>query len=79
MEATGDDPQSGVPFRVWHSAMDLPGLAMSRSIGDTMAKNLGVICDPEISFFSAPQDKKLLSIALASDGIWDVYESFEIA
>lgn len=25
----------------------MPGLAMSRSIGDAMAKNLGVIAEPE--------------------------------
>jgi len=28
--------------------LDLPGLAMSRSIGDGLAKSLGVIAEPEI-------------------------------
>lgn len=36
------------PYRVWARELDLPGLAMSRSIGDQMAKTLGVIADPEV-------------------------------
>ena len=35
-------------MRVYAQELIFPGLAMSRSIGDSMAKKLGVIEDPEI-------------------------------
>lgn len=34
------------PFRVWVKHEDYPGLAMSRSYGDSIAKGIGVICEP---------------------------------
>lgn len=34
------------PFRVWLQLDDIPGIAMSRSIGDFVASSVGVICDP---------------------------------
>lgn len=34
------------PKRVWRVKEDLPGLAMSRSIGDLIAKSLGVTWEP---------------------------------
>merc|ERR1711981_1427065 len=43
-----DDGIDG-PFRVWLGHMDVPGLAMSRSLGDTVAHSAGVISDPEYS------------------------------
>lgn len=45
------------PMRVFASYVDLPGLAMSRSIGDLMAKDLGVIADPEIQIFEMSSPK----------------------
>ena len=36
------------PQRVWLMNEDVPGLAMSRSIGDHVAQSVGVIPDPEI-------------------------------
>lgn len=52
----------------------MPGLAMSRSIGDGMAKTLGVIADPEIIIKPNKKgDAAITGIILASDGIWDVY------
>ena len=56
--------------------MDLPGLAMSRSIGDGMAKSLGVIADPEIQIIE--YNTQLLGIAIASDGIWDVFTTEDL-
>lgn len=44
---------------------------MSRSIGDEMAKFLGVIPDPDIQIFEY-NDERPLALVLASDGIWDV-------
>jgi hypothetical protein len=37
------------PARVWHKDINVPGLAMSRSIGDLIAKNLGVISIPIVT------------------------------
>ena len=37
------------PFRVWAPNNDMPGLAMSWSIGDGLAHSVGVIPDPEIT------------------------------
>lgn len=36
------------PLRVWVQDEDVPGLAMSRSIGDKVAQSVGVTPDPEI-------------------------------
>ena len=46
--AASVDAHDNTPYRVWAKDLDMPGLAMSRSIGDAMAKSLGVIADPEI-------------------------------
>ena len=73
-----NDVDNETPFRVWSPVVDLPGLAMSRSIGDGMAKGLGVIAEPEIKIFYTTPESKLAFIALASDGIWDVIDSNEL-
>ena len=59
------------PDRVWLADQRSPGLAMSRSICDTIAHRAGVISTPD--FFERTiditQDKALI---LATDGLWDV-------
>jgi hypothetical protein len=37
------------PERVWISNHQVPGLAMSRSIGDYIAHTVGVIADPVVT------------------------------
>lgn len=61
------------PFRVWKQLENLPGLAMSRSIGDEIAKTLGVICAPVLH--SHRLTAKDLFLVLASDGVWTVMSS----
>ena len=39
------------PHRVWMKDENIPGLAMSRSFGDTVAHQVGVISEPEIMTF----------------------------
>ena len=34
------------PYRVWLKNENIPGLAMSRSVGDRVAHSVGVISDP---------------------------------
>ena len=36
------------PLRVWLKYDDVPGLAMTRSMGDSVAAKAGVIAEPEI-------------------------------
>jgi hypothetical protein len=42
-----DDGIDG-PARVWLAHADIPGLAMSRSLGDKVAHSAGVSSEPEI-------------------------------
>ena len=50
---------------------------MTRSLGDFVAKTVGVTCDPEIKVFPSitEHDK---AVVIASDGIWDVMNSGEV-
>jgi len=64
------------PFRVWRKNGNLPGLAMSRSIGDSIAKEVGVIPTPIYHEFPFFPNKDQFIIA-ASDGVWDVMDNVE--
>jgi serine/threonine protein phosphatase PrpC len=63
------------PHRVWLLNEDLPGLAMSRSIGDSVAASVGVSCLPELSHITLERHDKF--IILASDGVWEFISSQE--
>lgn len=64
------------PARVWLKNQDLPGLAMSRSLGDAVAASVGVIPDPEIlEFLLTPEDK---FIVLGSDGVFEFLSNEEV-
>lgn len=56
-------------MRVWLKNEDIPGLAMTRSFGDSMAARVGVNAVPEIKeYLLTPEDKIMV---LASDGVWE--------
>jgi len=57
------------PPRVWLMNENIPGLAMSRSFGDLVAAQAGVITVPEIYDTKVTQDDKF--ILIASDGVWE--------
>jgi hypothetical protein len=42
---------------------------MSRSFGDDVAASIGVIAEPEVTYFEL--DSKLSFVLLASDGVWE--------
>ena len=63
------------PDRIWLREDDLPGLAMTRSFGDTIAHSVGVISEPEIKRYEFNGNEKF--IVLASDGIWEYITSEE--
>jgi serine/threonine protein phosphatase PrpC len=57
------------PYRVWKPETTLPGLAMSRSLGDSIAKSIGVIATPVVQQFTLDFDRDLFAV-IASDGVW---------
>jgi len=70
-----DDGIDGPP-RVWLGHMDVPGLAMSRSLGDTVAHAAGVSSEPEFYEHVFLKDDKYL--VLATDGLWEFMEDQEV-
>jgi serine/threonine protein phosphatase PrpC len=61
------------PARVWLGDAWMPGLAMSRSIGDTVAASCGVTHCPELSVVDITPDS--LFVIWASDGVWEFIDS----
>lgn len=69
-----DEKEVG-PFRVWKADEDVPGIAITRSLGDFIAHKIGVIADPEVTTKEIePEDKFII---IGSDGVWDVMSSAE--
>jgi serine/threonine protein phosphatase PrpC len=65
------------PYRVWVKGKSTPGLGMSRSIGDKVAASIGVIPNPILNSFKIYNELDQF-VVLASDGLWDVMENFEV-
>ncbi|OMJ93020.1 hypothetical protein SteCoe_4101 [Stentor coeruleus] len=65
------------PYRVWKRRGSLPGLAMSRSLGDRLAHEIGVISVPVVNCFEFYPALDQF-IVVASDGVWDVMENIEV-
>ena len=65
------------PLRVWHKNEDLPGLAMSRTIGDHASRSIGIIWTPEIYLHKL--ETKYTVLVIASDGIYGVMSNRDIA
>ena len=65
----------GAP-RVFRKNDEVPGLAVARSIGDIVAHEVGVSCEPEV--FEKELDSDDHFIVIGSDGIWDSMSSCEV-
>ena len=65
------------PLRVWLKYENYPGLAMTRSVGDMVASNIGVTSEPEIIEHIIGSESKY--IVVASDGIWEIFSNEEVA
>ena len=65
------------PLRVWLKYDDVPGLAMTRSMGDSVAAKAGVIAEPEIFELQLTSADKF--IIIASDGVWEFISNIEAA
>ncbi|RHY28610.1 hypothetical protein DYB32_005838 [Aphanomyces invadans] len=64
----------GVP-RVWLQDVDMPGLAMSRSFGDSIATSVGVISDPQCTELGLSRGT---FVVVASDGLWEFLSSPDV-
>ena len=65
------------PYRVWRRKGNTPGLAMSRSLGDRVAHEIGVISVPIMNSFELYEGFDQFAV-IASDGIWDVMDNYEV-
>lgn len=63
------------PLRVWLKDASVPGIAMSRSIGDNIAASVGVISEPEFLIHNIKREDRF--IIIASDGLWEFITSKE--
>jgi serine/threonine protein phosphatase PrpC len=65
------------PYRVWKVEGMYPGIAMSRSLGDVIAQEIGVISTPVVTSYPVDSEHDYF-LVLGSDGIWDVMENQEV-
>ena len=63
-----DDVYEG-PLRLFKKNEEGPGLAMSRSFGDSEGQSIGIIAEPEVKEYLIKKEDKVLIIA--SDGLWE--------
>lgn len=80
IEANGGDvfvARDGGSDRVFAKGKRVPGLAMSRSLGDFAAHRVGVTETPDTVHMAIKPEH--LFVLLASDGLWDVFSSEEVA
>lgn len=64
------------PPRVWLAEVDVPGLAMSRSIGDEVSQTVGVISVPEVKRHELTRKDEFM--LWASDGIWEFLSNDQV-
>lgn len=73
-----DDGGKLGPYRVMSIYGLAPGLAMSRSLGDKLGEDVGVISEPVIHTFPLYFDRDKF-VVVGSDGLWDVMTNEEVA
>ena len=64
-------------YRVWSKNGHYPGLAMSRSLGDYVAKSVGVISEPDYYEIDIIKNN-VNAIIIGSDGLWDALNNKQI-
>ena len=69
------DDDDDAPWRVFIRGTMIPGLAMSRSIGDTLATRAGAIPQPDFGTRTITDQDCFLIVA--RDGLWEVFTSQE--
>jgi serine/threonine protein phosphatase PrpC len=70
------------PLRVWVAGEENPpgpGLAMSRSLGDTMGKRAGVVATPDVYTATLAGGGRDAYLVVASDGLWEFLGGGDVA
>lgn len=67
--------EGDIPHRVFLNGKTYPGLAMTRSIGDTVGATVGVTSTPDVKSLKVQPDWQFLLVC--SDGIWEFITSQE--
>ena len=76
-DTTGETiDEDGDPPRLWHSGGEYPGCAFTRSIGDSLAEQIGVCAEPELHHRKLDTNDKM--IVLISDGVYEFLSSQKI-
>jgi serine/threonine protein phosphatase PrpC len=70
-----DDGVDG-PARVWLANQNIPGLAMSRSLCDEVAKQAGVISEPEV--YRVKLGPEVVYLCMATDGLWEFLSNQQV-
>jgi len=58
-----------VPYRVCYPGQYMPGLSLSRALGDFVAHDLGVCCKPDLKVVELTEQDEF--VVVASDGVWE--------
>ena len=64
------------PPRVWMHRKNYPGTSFTRSLGDSIAKQIGVIAEPEMLSRELTSNDQILVVA--SDGIFECMTNQEV-
>lgn len=67
--------EGDIPHRIFLAGKMYPGLAMSRSIGDTVGASAGVTSNPDVTKWKVDKDWRF--VLLCSDGVWEFITSQE--
>ena len=65
------------PMRIWAKGKKYPGIAMSRSIGDSVASEIGVWSLPEIKEYNIQYNSQF--IVIGSDGLWEFMSNDKVS
>lgn len=65
------------PCRVWLKGKEYPGLSVSRSIGDLIVENIGVISEPEVTMFNIC-NQLIKIVVIGTDGLWEFLSNEQI-
>lgn len=74
MDETG---QACGPLRVWKPGENLPGLAMTRAVGDDYSKAVGVSWKPDIIIRNLKLNQQVV-VFLSTDGVFEVVSNDEV-
>jgi serine/threonine protein phosphatase PrpC len=61
-------PGESIP-RAFHAGKMYPGIALSRTLGDTLAHQIGILAEPEVKTVEFHDQRAFLIVA--SDGLWE--------